>query len=369
MNDTPVPRLRLSDPGDIAQVVPFLLGFTPEESLAIVVMENSQVQVTARADLADLRQQDAAEDLLDRIWTRFPNADAILIAYTHNPEAGWDLLERCTDHLPTGALRHAMLVNHGTWELADGSHGLVDFSGRVSAEAAYHGLRQLSRRADLDARFVSAPDSPALDAAVRAALDDLPKYRDLTALLSYTRDLLHRNLRSRTPFGEGKSTQAMNTLEAVQLTQLVQNRDIRDFVLASITKTTAPRHLALWSEVLSRTPGRFAEMPAAIAGIAAWISGDGASANIALGRAQSAPIIPRASGPTDLLNAILDQVVPPSAWPSLRGMILEHADQRVHHALIPHIRPAHTASPGVRTATAAPEVRPSRPSPSTGPTL
>ena len=366
MNDTPVPRLRLSDPGDIAQVVPFLLGFTPEESLAIVVMENSQVQVTARADLADLRQQDAAEDLLDRIWTRFPNADAILIAYTHNPEAGWDLLERCTDHLPTGALRHAMLVNHGTWELADGSHGLVDFSGRVSAEAAYHGLRQLSRRADLEARFVSAPDSPALDAAVRAALDDLPKYRDLTALLSYTRDLLHRNLHSRAPFDAEGASQPMSTADAVQLTRLVQNRHARDFVLASITKATAPRHLALWSEVLNTIPSQFAEMPAAIAGMAAWVAGDGASANIALTRAQAATTRLRASGPAELLEAVIDQVLPPSAWPSVRGRILEHAGQAVHHALITHIRAA-------RTTTAAdaftPEPGRSRPSTRTGPTL
>lgn len=235
--------------------------------------------------------------------------------------------------------------------------------------AASQGYQRLARRADLEARFVSAPDSPALDAAVLDALDDLPKYGDLTALLNHTRDLLHRNLHSRTPFDEVGASQPMSSADAVQLTQLAQNRHARDFAIASITKATASRHLALWSEVLNRTPGRFVEIPAAIAGMAAWVAGDGASANIALTRAQAEAYSPRESGPTDLLEAILDRVVPPSAWPSVRGLILEHADQRVHHALLPHTRPEQTADEGIRAAAPAPEQHRSHSSPYPGPTL
>jgi hypothetical protein len=369
MSDTPIPRFRLDSPGDIAQLVPYLIGFTPEESLAIVAIADNQVQVTARADLTDMQQWGAPENLLDRIWAQFPDANAFLIAYTQDPEAGWAVLDRCTDHLPTSALQLTMLVNQDTWQLPDGSHGLVEQSGRVATAVASHGYQRLAHRADLEARFVSAPDSPALDAAVLDALDDLPKYRDLTALLDHTRDLLHRNLHSRAPFDAEGASQPMSTADAVQLTRLVQNRHARDFVLASITKATAPRHLALWSEVLNRTPSRFAEVPAAIAGIAAWISGDGASANIALTRAQSEAHSPRESGPADLLEAILDRVVPPSAWPSVRGLILEHADQRVHHALPPHTRPEQTAEEGIRAAAPAPEQHRSHSSPYPGPTL
>ena len=108
-------------------------------------------------------------------------------------------------------------------------------------------------------------------------------------------------------------------------------------------------------------------MPAVIAGIAAWVAGDGASANIALTRAQAATTRLRASGPAELLAAVIDQVLPPSAWPSVRGRILEHADQRVHHALIPHLRPAQTAT--ARAHAFAPEAERPRPSTHTGPTL
>lgn len=168
MSDTQISRLLLENPGDVAELVPYLIGFTPEESLVIVAIADKQVQVTARADLTDMQQQDAVENLLDRIWAQFPSADAFLIAYTQDVEAGWAILERCADHLASSALQLTMLVNQDTWHLPDGSQGLVEQAGRVSVAAASQGYQRLARRADLEARFVSAPDSPALDAAIRA---------------------------------------------------------------------------------------------------------------------------------------------------------------------------------------------------------
>ncbi len=368
MSDTQIPRFRLDSPADMAQLVPYLVGFTPEESLVIVVIDDHQVQVTARADLAEMQQRGAAEDVLDRIWARFPTADATLIAYTQHPETGWALLERSADHLPDAVLRQTMLVNQDTWRLPDGTHGRLNPSSRITAEAAHHGLRTFTHRADLEARFASAPDSPELAKAVRAALDDLPRHRDLPALLNHTRDLLHSNLNTRTPFGSGRPATPISTTDAAQLAHLVKNRHARDFALASITKATAPRHLALWSEVLNHTPSSFAAVPAVIAGIAAWVAGDGASANIALTRAQAATTRLRASGPAELLEAVIDQVLPPSAWPSVRGRILEHAGQAVHHALITHIRGAQTTTPAANVF--APEAGRSRPTTThTGPTL
>lgn len=345
MSENAIARLRLESPADIAQLVPYLIGFTPEESLTIIAIDSSQVQVTARADLTDMQQWGAVEHLLDRIWAQFPDADAFLVAYTQDPEAGWAVLERCTDHLPADALQVTMLVDENTWHLPDGTHGLVEDSGQVSEVAASLGYQRVARRSDLEARFASAPDSPTLDATVRAALDSFPKYQNLTALLDHTRDLLHHNLGSRTPLGAGEASPSVSMVDAVHLTQLVQNRHARDFALASITKDTAPQHLALWSEVLGRLPGRFAEVPAAIAGMAAWVAGDGTSANIALTRAQAEARSPRESGPAELLDAVLDRVLPPSAWPSVRGWILEHADQRVHHALTTHPRPTGVPAP------------------------
>ena len=59
MTETPnPPRVRITNPDEFAQIVPYLVGFTPEESLVIVVIDDHQVQVTARADLAEMQQSE-----------------------------------------------------------------------------------------------------------------------------------------------------------------------------------------------------------------------------------------------------------------------------------------------------------------------
>jgi hypothetical protein len=61
--------------------------------------------------------------------------------------------------------------------------------------------------------------------------------------------------------------------------------------------------------------------------MAAWLTGDGASAVVALERSQAAARSDRqVSG---LLDALIDQVVPPSAWPDMRDQILHHAAPQV----------------------------------------
>ena len=51
MSDEPTP-FRVHTYGEMAELVPYLLGFEPSESLVALVIENRQVQVTARVDLA-----------------------------------------------------------------------------------------------------------------------------------------------------------------------------------------------------------------------------------------------------------------------------------------------------------------------------
>ena len=134
MNANDVPRMHISEPGDLAQLVPHLIGFQPEESLVIIVLQQGRIEVTARADIADVQQPGRAEELLDRIWNRYPaTADAYLMAYTHDQVAGWDLLQRCEDHLPPFADRQTMLVGAETWHTGDGRTGVVDRLGRRSS--------------------------------------------------------------------------------------------------------------------------------------------------------------------------------------------------------------------------------------------
>src|SRR5215472_69399 len=48
--------LRVRNPGDLIEAIPYLLGFHPRDSLVIVGLVGTRVSITARVDLDDLRE-------------------------------------------------------------------------------------------------------------------------------------------------------------------------------------------------------------------------------------------------------------------------------------------------------------------------
>ena len=335
MDEQEAPRLRMRNPGEVTQLIPYLVGFIPEESLVVLVTRNSRVEVTARVDLAHIQQPGAAEALLDRIWARFPDANAYLLAYTADHQAGWDMLQRCDAHLPSMVLRRSMMVDTDTWELPDGQTGTVDRFGMAAAEATHYGLQHLDSRANLEASFASAPESDHLITKVAAVLDTLPRPRETKAIIDLTQNLLRRNL----PTPESKpapatsSTHRIPEEEAIKLAILTQNPSGQSVALLSMTRDNAPEHLKLWRNVVNQVPEYGAEGPLYLAGMAAWIGGDGASAAIALERSLAVSDQPELSDQTSLLSQLIDQVIPPSAWESIRPQVLAQADPRVRAAV------------------------------------
>ncbi len=329
MNDNSVPRLQISDPGDLAQVIPHLVGFRPEDSLVIVVTTQSQVQVTARADLSDLLQPGQAEDIIDRIWARFPLAGAHLAAYTSDHDTGWAIIQRCENHLPPFADRGAMIVDGNTWHTRDGESGPVDPHGRAATQLAVHGLSVLASRTELKARFATAENSPSLDAAQDRALASLPDPDNKAAVVASLKALLGRTLPG--PVEAGGAAAQISQHDALRLAGLVTAGTARDLALASITRDNAHQHLQLWRNVVNQIPASAAEMPLYLAGMAAWVSGDGAAAVVAVERAQA--VAGPGLRPFALLDALIDNVIHPNTWPQLRDQIITQTDPAVRHAL------------------------------------
>lgn len=333
MSDNDIPHLRMHHPGEVAELIPYLVGFTPDESLVVIVTRNNRVEVTARADLDSIRAPGAAEDLLDRIWDRFPDADAFLVAYTEDHPAGWDMLHRADAHLSGYTDRQTMLVDHHTWELADGETGTIDPDGPIATQAANYGLTLRPSRRELQAAFASAPDSDQLATRIGAVLDTLPRPRDTEAILARTADLIGRNLPDQ-PADVTQPSQAHVPLDdAIALAVLAQNPSAQSLAVLSITRENAPEHLALWRDVVNQVPAYGAEAPLYLAGVAAWVSGDGASAVVALDRSTDLNPDGRPTGQVRLLSQLIDQVVPPSAWEYIRDDVLADADPRVRTAL------------------------------------
>jgi hypothetical protein len=187
----------------------------------------------------------------------------------------------------------------------------------------------LASRTDLAARFASAEDSPSLRAAHDRALASLPDPDNKPAVAASVASLLRRNLPA--PAESGRTSAAISQHDALRLAGLVTAGTARDLALLSITRDNADQHLQLWRSVVNQIPAGAAEMPLYLAGMAAWVSGDGAAAVVALERAQA--IAGPGIRPSALLDALVDNVVHPNTWPQLRDQIITRTDPAVRHAL------------------------------------
>ena len=329
----PVPRLQLSSPGDVAQLVPYLIGFVPQESLVLLVTRQGRVEVTARADLADVQPNGQAVHLIDRIWGRFPDADAFMVAYTDQPAQGWGVLRRCRQHLPAGADGQFMLIAGDTWHTEGGAAGMVDRFGRIAAQATYAGMAASRSRADLEARFASPADSVELDRAVAAASGRLPAVTDTARIVERTLDLIGQYRRDDNNAAPPNAAGRIPAEDAAHLALLGLTSAGRDTALLSITPTDAASHLELWRAVVNAVPASYAEAATYLAGMAAWMTGDGAVACVALSRSLEIADRTAAEPLAGLLDRLIDQVVPPTAWEQVREQALTLTEPEVRRAI------------------------------------
>lgn len=347
------PTVRVKDPADYAQLAPYVLGFTPTESLVIFAVQSGRVQVTARADFADVVRPRGVETLLARMWQRFPNARAAMVAYTADHPRGWRILRRGEHWLPSDRPHQTLLVDGDTWHLRDGTTGTIDHNGRIAAQAVAAGLGPLRTRAEIEAKFISPPDSKILDRQLERALSALPEPDDKAAVIALTKTLLDRYLRSAQA---DQPDTRIPVHEAIQLAVLVQDPDARAIALVSIDQDNAHQHLQLWQDVITQSPELGADMALYLSGMAAWVADEGASASIALDRALAHESRHGAS-PARLLHNLIGNVVPPTAWEFLRRSHYANADPLVRQVFADRAvrRPGWELTPDLSAAPSTPE--------------
>ncbi|MEU5884803.1 DUF4192 domain-containing protein [Spirillospora sp. NPDC047279] len=304
-------RLVIRSPQDAIAAVPYLLGFHPSESLVVIGYDGPHDTCAMRLDLP---QPDAA----GRVATMLRHNGfrrALLLCYgtaqavTPTVQATWEALTE-------GGLEVAdaiRVTGDRWWSLTDeccpDGHPYDSSSTVVAAEATLAGQVALHDRAEL-ARTI-APLEGLPRASVRRATDHAE-----TRFLSWAREglapaqiqarLLHRAVPL---LGLSGTAAALSDDDIAWLGIALTNMRVRDEAWLRIDKDDPSSDIAFWRDVLRRVEEPYAAAPACLLAIAAYASGDGGLANLALDRAEdSDPAYSLAS----LLRAVIAVGIPPS---------------------------------------------------------
>jgi hypothetical protein len=345
MNDVDLPRVRISDTGELAAALPHLLGFRPSESVVLIGLggrSGNRVGLTVRADIPPPEHAaDLARFLVRRVRSDKPRAVVVALVSeapdeaagplaVFRPEAGLPhrpLLHELTAALTAAALpvRDALLVRAGRWWSYDcpepccapgGGTPLPRGVTALEAASVVSGTVVENSREDLERRI----DDPVGRAGTREACVRTASMRwaqaaerGWDAVADDAWAAVEEALAACGP-GGAERTRLDDDLVA-RVVWGLRDIAVRDRAL-ELALTAEPSALEeLWTECTRRAPEPLDAAPATLLAVSAWLRGDGAMANVALERALD-------SDPDHSLARLLAEALARCLSPSdLRAMI------------------------------------------------
>jgi hypothetical protein len=311
MTTSGAPVAKLSGPGDIVSMIPYVLGFMPDDSLVLVALEgpNKRFGPVMRLDLAETTGEAAEQvDYLVALVDAHKLCDVVVVAYSDDA--------RRSDRVVRPVLRRLRRSRASVTEAlrADG-HRWYSYtchkrccppsgvrydadSSAPSAEAVFAGLTRAESRDALRAMFAPEPD--AVVARIQAELQAI--HADRVEGES-------------TSMGEMARMLAMGAhcqpRQLAILMDAAQDDNWIAFFLATMTRQFARESFELWRTVMRVAPDDQMAGPGALAAFAAWLNGNGVLASHAADRVEDV-----APGHTlvALVRSLLDQTVPPYIW-------------------------------------------------------
>lgn len=308
--------LRVRGPGDILGVVPYLLGFHPEDSLVAVFLRDRQVRVTARIDLAAVAEPDHLVEQLELVGLRVGTRSVILIGYGSD-EGIADLMRGLTDLVPLD-LVDVLAVGAGRWWSVACDGGCCPVEGRsydigahpLAAEAVLAGISATATRDEIAA--LTAGPAP----SQRERLDRLAvQCAERLAGMGRRR----RRQRMKRLIGGLLAAGVASESEAVEVAVLAADVVVRDAAWAMMSRERAEEHLALWQRVVAVAVAPYEAAPLGLLAVAGWLSGNGALLNCAIDRLE---LVAPDYSLLELCRGLSDQAIPPEQFDALAAQLL-----------------------------------------------
>ncbi|MEV0899563.1 DUF4192 domain-containing protein [Actinoplanes sp. NPDC049802] len=277
-------------PAELLALLPYLLGYHPHDSIALIGLHGRDLDFGACFDLPPPdRGEEAARDVAGAVARQ--RADAVVIVGYGPPRRVTPIALHVTEALRAAGVRidDVLRVDGGRWWSylcedpgccpPEGSACLPPDSV-IAAEATYLGQVALPSREDLIAQ-VAAVQGPAREGMVAATERARSRF---PGLLNDVRRIRRAGrLAVREAEKRYRSGAALTDDEVAWLGALLTDRVVEDYAL----DRTSAHHwrVRLWTDVVRRVEPAYVPGPACLLGFAAWRMGWGPLARAAVDRA------------------------------------------------------------------------------------
>ena len=312
----------LTSPLDLLSAIPFLVGYTPEDSIVLISLRDDSIDVAMRIDFPSSLDTQSLQNLVDHLHRNRAEA-AILVSYI--PDTCMDadvILKWLIDAIDEREipLRESIVVVAGRWRSMfcddneccpiEGSELPQLESSRIAAEQVAQG-------------------KPLPFPSVDAMIDSLAHIEDetLTAKIAEIPPIDYSNKPEvRQRIGAGAIIDFLHDFESdgicrdkgLVATALFYLRDlqVRDFALGSVSLENSDLCFAAWRWMLRIAPRGYVAPVATIFAAICYERGDGAMAQRALDRAdEDEP----GYALTHLLREVFKAGLPPTIFASMRS--------------------------------------------------
>lgn len=312
-------------PVDLLAVVPYLLGFHPEESLVVVTFgtEPFHLRVDLPGAAATGPDPEAVREhltgaVVDALSAHGARAVALL-GYSTSAQRLADMLARLGPALREARIESVLALRVASgryWALPEGPDSVpVAFDLRAhpfTAAQVWRGRIAHESRAALAATLdgLDGPERVAIglaaDRFAESLTEDLGSLLEVPEALRREADWLAGRLARARCCGE-----ALDVEEAGRVLVLCGLDALAEVAWAPMTRAGSEREVAFWRDLLRRAPEELSAGPAALLALAAWLNGHGALAWCALDRCFA---VRPDHALAQQVEALLESATSPAVW-------------------------------------------------------